>query len=336
MVSRFPPEKCGIAIYTNNLVTAMKDNKMDVITIGSMNSTADHKIKFHGISFASQIRQIIKDEQLDQIHFQYIAPYFAPKLLNQPFIKALNQDIPVTVTLHEVQYSNKGIKNKVLRHIENQICKKAKNIIVHSPLQQKFLKNKGYNNISTVLMGITPTNNKPKNNHHLLSFGILSKEKGHIHLLRAMKHLKNHKLTLAGNPVNQAYADELQSYIKKHNLNHVTCDFGWISEKKKIQYFKDASIMIMPYIWGPYTSAVIADAVSYNIPVIVSEVGAVHEIAQEYNIGKVIHPNSHIAIQKAVLNVENNYTKYQKNITAYRKVANWNAVALATHKLYKR
>ena len=82
LLSRFPPERCGIAIYSNNLLKALKKKKVDVVTIGSLGSDADYCLDLGSISLESKLGQIIKKEKLDLLHIQYVAPFFGKFNLN--------------------------------------------------------------------------------------------------------------------------------------------------------------------------------------------------------------------------------------------------------------
>ena len=185
-------------------------------------------------------------------------------------------------------------------------------------------------------MGITPLKINPRKNKTLLCFGIISREKGHPYLLEAMKSLKDHDLILAGNPVDKKYQQELSTIIKENKLNNVIVDFGWISEERKAHYYEMASILVLPYTWGPYTSAVIHDAMSYNMPVVVSKVGAVWEVIDVFKTGSVVKPKNSKALIKGIKDVEKDFSTFTKNINKYRKKADWIEVAKKTKSLYQR
>ncbi len=334
LVSKFPPEECGIGIYTKNLAEALKAAGTSVVTIGSLASDASYRIDFDSFFLKEKLQDIVEKESLDVLHIQYIPPYFGRLMANQNLVRALHQKVPVLVTFHEVQYETAGIRAKVLKFIEIQILRRAAKVIVHSPLQKKFLDGKGYANVENILMGIHPLQVNPRKNRVLLCFGIISREKGHKYLLEAVKSLPEYHLILAGKPVDAAYEHELREFVEKNHLPNVTLDFGWISEEKKDAYYKASSILVLPYLWGPYTSAVVHDAMSYNMPVIVTKVGAVWEIVDIFRTGKVIPPQDPRAICSAVKDVEKNFGAYLKNIAAYRKKAGWDELAKSYKKLY--
>jgi hypothetical protein len=87
MVSKFPEEKDGIAIYSENLCNAIGD----VVRIGDLGSTsADYRINFKSLLLGTKLAEIIRKEKLDILHIQYIAAgeYFGKYTLNMPVILA--------------------------------------------------------------------------------------------------------------------------------------------------------------------------------------------------------------------------------------------------------
>ena len=121
---------------------------------------------------------------------------------------------------------------------------------------------------------------------NILFFGIIAPGKGIEHLIKAMRSLKGYRLNIAGSvgkDVSKVYTESLKNL--SGGLNNVTLDIGWVSEDKKDKLFRKAGLVVLPYIWAPYQSAVLHDAFSYGIPVVVTRVGAVWEIVKKYNAG---------------------------------------------------
>ncbi len=336
LLSKFPPEECGIGIYSQNLCGSLKQNGMEVVRIGTKGSDAEYKINFSSIFLKEKIRKIIAMEKADILHIQYIPPYYSRAMLNQNLVRALKQKIPVVVTLHEVQYDSNGIRNKALRLIERQILKKADAVIVHSPLQRKYLTEEGHENVENVLMGVNPKNAKARRNKNLLCFGIVSREKGHKYLIKAMRLLPEYNLTIAGKPADSKYEDELLGEIKELGLKNVKTDFRWVEEQAKENYYMESSMLVLPYTWGPYTSAVAHDAMAYNMPTIVTRVGAVWEIVDIFRTGAVVPPCEPEKIKEAVESVEKGYEQYIRNIQHYRKLADWKRIGSVYKEIYSK
>lgn len=339
-LSRLPPEKCGISIYSGNLVSELKKSNLEIVTIGTKNSESDYKINFSSLNLKEKLERIIKKERINLLHIQYIAPFFGRYDLNYNIIRAFSIKIPIITTLHEVQYSSKGLKNKILARIEKEIVKKSNIVIVHTPNQKRYIKEK-YNkkNIECTYMGLYLKKEHPRKGKKILFFGILSHNKGIEYLISSMKYLKDYKLTIAGSigkNVPITYKEKLIKKASINNLKNVKFDVGWVSEEKKAQYYKNADIIVLPYVWAPYQSAVLHDAFSYGIPVVVTKTGAVWEIVDLYKTGAVVKPKSPKAIAEGIKKVTGNYDKYKKGIRRYKKEANWKAVAAKHIYLYKK
>ncbi|MBR9699257.1 glycosyltransferase family 4 protein [Candidatus Woesearchaeota archaeon] len=331
MLSRFPPEKDGIGIYTEELVQALR-KKVKVIKIGSLHSDADYCLDMKSSLLHEKLKHIIKKEQLDLLHIQYIAPFYS-KMLNYNLLKALKQAIPVIVTLHEVQYHTETIKQMALAKIEGLVVKRASRVIVHTERQKAFLEKKyAVKNVKNILMGFNMEEMSRKGKN-LLFFGMISREKGIPYLLKAMSLLKGFHLTVKGNPISNQIGEEIHNELRR--CEEVDYELGWIPDKEKQASFRKANIVVLPYTWGPYQSAVIANAMEYGLPVVVSKVGAIWELVEENGLGEVVSPRNPKQIADAIKEVYINYPSYLKTIAAFRKKANWSQSAEKHYQIYK-
>ncbi|MBW2981180.1 glycosyltransferase family 4 protein [Candidatus Woesearchaeota archaeon] len=321
----------------------LKKLGLKVIKIGTKKSSADYKLNFGSVFFRKEVKKIIKKEKLDLLHIQYISPWYGKYLLNMGLISLLKDtEIQVVVTLHEVQYSRKSsnipqdLKFKILQFIEKNIVKNSSKIIVHTPCQKKFLEGRYHvNNVDCVYMGLNLNKiKKKKPGKNILFFGMLNFGKGVEYLIRAMKYLPDFRLIVAGRAVRKDYKRLLMEEGK--DLNNVNLHIGWVSEKDKRKYYENADVVVLPYVWAPYQSAVLHDAISYGLPVVVTKVGAVWEIVELFKCGELIKARSSKAIAEGVKKVFRTYNRYKKGIEAYRREANWEAAAKKHLEVYKR
>ncbi len=333
MVSRFG-EKDGIAIYSDNLVEALRKEGCEIITIGGKNSKSDYKVDLQSIRLKYIIADIILKEKLQLVHFQHIAErsYYGAHTLNLNFIHALSQKVPAAVTLHELHYLARNVKEHIVSKIEKAIIKKAAWIIVHTKGQQKFLQKKGCENATVIRMGVKTRPMHKLKGKNILFFGMISKAKGVNYLLEAMKLMPEFKLTVAGRIVEKSTGKKLM----ENPPPNATLKFGWVDEEEKNELFHSNDILAMPYTDAPYQSAVLHDAMSYGLPVIVTRTGSIHDIVEEFNCGQVIEPANAKAISNAAKHCIENYSDYQKGIENYRKIANWQKSAQDHINVYKR
>jgi glycosyltransferase involved in cell wall biosynthesis len=336
-VSKFPEEKDGIAIYSEHLCNTLKGQGHYVVEIGDLGSTnAGYRIDFKSLLLGKKIAQIIEKEKLDILHIQHIAAgqYYSKYKLNLPVILALLQKIPVVVTLHEVQYHCRAARQMVLCMIEKAMVNGANAIIAHTPLQAGFI-NKKYrtDKARCIFMGVKNSKRLAKKSNKILFFGMISEGKGVEYLIEAMKLLPSYKLMVAGKAISAAYAEKLKQAAE--GMKNANVKIGWATEAEKKKYLSDASMMVLPYVWAPYQSAVATDAVSYGIPIIATKVGGNWELVQEFKSGKVISHADPKAIAQAVKDVNAHYSNYLKGIEQYRKAANWDAIAKNHISLYR-
>jgi len=332
VVSKFLPEKDGIAIYTENLLNNFKGS---IIKIGNFSSKTDYRIKFDNFDFYEKINPIIKKEKIDLIHFQYIAAWYGKYALNYPFIRALKAiKIPKVVTLHEVQYDNKGIKNKILEIIEKKIVKYADKIIVHTPRQAEFI-NKKYktDKAECIYMGVNIKENDPKKGKNILFFGMISEGKGVIDLIKAKKYLLDYKIKIAGRPVTKSYENKIISAAKEGDIE---LKLGWISEEGKDKLYRWANIIVLPYRWAPYQSAVLHDALSYGLSVVVTKVGAIWEIVNRFKCGVVAKKGDSQDIANSIKFCFENYNKYTLGVRKYQNIAKLKNSVVKHRELYNK
>lgn len=336
LLSPFPPEKDGIAVYSDNLLIGLGKNRKHIITIGRKGSKADYIINFKALYLKKELEKIIKKERLDLIHIQYVATFFNKSLLNYNLIAALNLSVPTIVTLHEVHYSNKGIKNKILSYIEKKVVEKSNKIIVHTPKQKKFLQKKyRKNEIITIYHGLRLNKiPKRKNDKNILCFGMISHGKGVPYLIKAMEYLPDYNLSIAGKIVDKKSKEEITNSLKKSSAN-IKKEFGWIDEEKKGEYYKKANCVVLPHIWAPYQSGILHNAVEWGLPVVVTRTGALHEMVELFKFGEIVKPRNPKEIANGIIKVFKHYKKYEAGINQYRKLANWPKIAKSHLQVYK-
>jgi len=338
IVSTFLPEKSGIAIYSNNLVDNMRGvNDLEVVTIGTLKSNTDYRIKLDSLELFKDLNKIIEKESPEIIHFQYIASLYGKYTLNLPFLRALKRiRAPKIVTLHEVQIDSQTVKEKILSSIENKVVGYANRIITHTGNQAELI-NKRYRTkkAECVYMGMEVKGNMPQKGKNILFFGMLSEGKGVTYLIRSMDYLKGYKLKIAGMPITEKYKNKiLQEKEKAKNSKEIEMELGWVAEKEKDSLYRWANIVVLPYTWAPYQSAVLHDALSYGIPVVVTRVGAICEIVEKFHLGITVEPKKPAGLSEGIEQVHSNYNSYQYGILKYSNEANWKTTGSHHIKLY--
>ncbi len=334
-VSRFPPEKCGIAIYSDSLTRQLEKSGIDIIRIGTENSDTDYRVDFRSPSLGKKLKDIIKRESLELMHFQYIASYFGKYSLNLGFIRALNTGIPSIVTLHEVQYDT-SLRTKILAGIEKRVIRNTDKVIVHTPNQKAFLDKKyrlAHGKTASIFMGLSLNKGHKKRNRNILFFGLLNKRKGIEYLIKAADFLSHYKMKIYGTSIDGNYTDFLRREAGRRK--NIELNFSWITERRKKSLFEWADVVVLPYTWASYQSAVLHDAFSYGLPVVVTRTGAIWEIVDAFKCGEIVNVRDEKSIAKGIENVLDNHQFYKNGVRKYQKRANWAEIAKEHKKLYQ-
>ncbi len=333
LVSPLPPDKCGIAIYSNNLLRELKSS-VEVVTVGNRESDADSRIDFGAISLGGEIAKIVDREKASLVHFQYAAALFGRKTLNLNFIGALKQKVPVIVTLHEVQYEARSIKQRLLAWLERRIVSNSSKIVVHTQKQKDFLETKyKARNIARIYHGLELHPLAGKKGKSILFFGIISKDKGILHLVRAMKFLPDFSLNIVGSVADRNFEKELLKEID--GMKNISYKFGWVSEEERWETYRKANIVVLPYLWAPYQSGVLHNSVSVGLPVVVTGTGALPEMVERFRLGEIVRPADGKALAEGIARAYLNYDSYKRGIHEYRKEAGWATVAKDHVRLYE-
>ena len=183
-------------------------------------------------------------------------------------------------------YHNKR-KKLALYAFQKAIVEEASLIIVASDYEaesiRKYFKNK---KIIIIPHGILlPKNNiihKQNSKRICLYLGRVNQSKGIRELLNAWIKLspKNWELHIAGTPDQKEYLNELKTIINgKSGIKFL----GNIRGRKKINVFKSSSLFVLPTKTENF-GIVIAEAFSYNLPVITTK-AAPWEVIRERKLG---------------------------------------------------
>ncbi len=335
MVSKFMPEKDGIARFSKNLCNELsKSNK--VIKIGDIGSeSADYKINFKSFNLKALLQKIIEKEKLDILHIQYIAAYFGRHTLNLNLLQALSQKIPVICTMHEVHYNYEGynfLRKSVLKFLEKEVVMRCDAVIAHTLNQKRFLERKYKTKTAEFIhLGLELFEIHKRKDRTLLFFGKISRTKGLELMIKAMKLLPEFRLQIAGSFVDKNYEKHIRKLLV--NAENISSKFGWVSDEERWKYFKNSDAAVFPYLKIQNQSGALNDAVSAGIPVVVTRVGALCETVEHFKFGEVVDKTPE-ALAEGIRKAMKNYDKYKKGLEEYRKEANWKRVAERHLELY--
>jgi glycosyltransferase involved in cell wall biosynthesis len=150
--------------------------------------------------------------------------------------------------------------------------------------------------------------NDPPKGQTILIFGYMSPYKGVTVLLEAFEKivqaLPNTKLIIAGTDnVNfRGYLAQLKNKIKIPNVKFT----GYVDEKDVPSLFKEASIVVLPYLSCLGNSGVFNIACSYGKPIIASDLPEFRELISMGASAILVPPNDSAVLSKAIFSLLNN------------------------------
>lgn len=263
-----------------------------------------HLIDSYNIFTKNKIEKIIKDEKPDIVHTNNLAGFS-----DIVWKIAKKYDIKVIHTLRD--YYQLCPKSTMFKNGVNCLTQCSDCKIYATPRKEmskyvdvvvgisKYILNKhlsfGYfpNAKSEVIYNSVPlieNNTKKDNKEKIISFGYvgsLSPSKGIEFLLEKYQGLKlpNTELLIFGKGINREYEQNLKSKYEQENIIFK----GFM---KPEQIYSQIDILIVPSLWNEPFGRIVPEANSYNIPVLVSNMGGLSELVTNGKNGYIFELNN--------------------------------------------
>ena len=132
----------------------------------------------------------------------------------------------------------------------------------------------------------------PPEGRTLLFFGLIREYKGLDVLLRALPEIKDARLVVAGDPVDPVPQAD----------GAVDWRLGFVPDAEVRTLMAEAAAVVLPYRQLD-SSGVLATAIGYRRPVVVTDVGSLGEIVREFGAGEVVPVDDEEALAKACTRV---------------------------------
>lgn len=163
----------------------------------------------------------------------------------------------------------------------------------------------------------------------LLFFGVARRNKGLHTLLRAMRDLDDCTLTVAGRFDELRYQQEIRTMVEQLPPGRVELVDRFIEDEEMGKIFGESSLVVLPYVTFAAQSGVLHDALSYGLPVIVTDVGALGESVRRWGIGQVVPPENEAALAEAVREMltPHRYVQASRAVDQVREDLSWNRSA---------
>jgi len=137
---------------------------------------------------------------------------------------------------------------------------------------------------------------------NLLTIGACNIVKGTKYIVTAMSHLQdlNVMLDLVGPYDTQdSYYIEVNDIIERNNLRDRVKFHGFLGKQDLSRLFLDCDIYVLPSLFEGY-GIVIAEAITYGLPIVATNVGAIPELIQNGVNGILVNPGDSRALATAI------------------------------------
>lgn len=272
-----------------------------------LNIIIEYKTQYFGFKKALE-----KFGNPDLVHVQVIYPFGWLALF-----LFYTKNIPYIITEHWTGYTKKSntYEGKRRKFLTKKIAKHASCITTVSESLCKAMKYHGLKNNYYVIPNVVNTNPKktPKPNKtkiEILTVGNLKNEhknvEGIIKTLKTISKIRNDfHLTIIGDGKDRKF---LETLVKSLSISSLVTFTGQISDNELENYCNRSDFFVMNSNYETF-SVVTAEAIGYGLPVIVTRCGGPEEFVNK-EVGIVIEPNNPKQLEEAILNMLQNFQKY--------------------------
>ena len=173
----------------------------------------------------------------------------------------------------------------------------------------------------------------------LLFFGLIRARKGLDVLIRALPRIVESvpsvRLVVAGDPI-----DDVRPYRELAAGLRVSSRIDWrlafLPEDEIAEWMYRASMVVLPYREG-VSSGVLATALGYGRPVVVSDVGTLGDVVRRFHAGRVVPPGDERALAEACADLladSRAWRDVADGTQAAARALTWDAAAEAHERAY--
>ena len=171
----------------------------------------------------------------------------------------------------------------------------------------------------------------------LLFFGVIRPNKGLHVLLDAMEDLVDCTLTVAGQPQDVRYLEQIRAMVRRSPSGRIELVDRFVEDDEMIRLFDQSSLVVLPYTSFTAQSGVLHDALAHGLPVVATDVGALGESVRSWDIGQVVPPNDAAALAAAIRRMltPDRYVRASGAVSRASKDLSWNRVAEVLIEAYR-
>jgi glycosyltransferase involved in cell wall biosynthesis len=230
-----------------------------------------------------RLRARIRSLDPDIVHVQWLP---RPEL-DVHWLRRLARRQPVVLTAHDVVP-----RRSAARRVWPKVLESVSRVVVQSHHAVEELIDLGVprEKIARIPHPVFALEELPSpDGRTLLFFGLIREYKGLDVLIRALKEMPEVRLVVAGDPVDPiAPVRELAQLLGVDA--RVDWRLGYLLESEVRDVMARAAAVVLPY-YRLDSSGVLATAIGYRRPVVVTDVGSLGEIVREFGAGEVVPPH---------------------------------------------
>jgi glycosyltransferase involved in cell wall biosynthesis len=293
------------------------------------------------------LQWVERQPDLDLIHFQEHTPWLAPRL----FRTLRRRGIAVVETVHNIFLHRYWTAAHRLAHdrLERAAWRECDALIVHTEGLRRELSSflgPRHPPIHVTPHAVWRVPGAPRRAEEpsetnllgpLLFFGVIRPNKGLLVLLKAMEHLPERTLVVAGMFDSPDHREKVRREIDLRLPGRVELHDGFVSDEEAAEFFDRCSVVVLPYTAFASQSGVLHQALAHGRPVVVSEVGALGESVREWGAGEVVPPGDDRALAEAIARLlrPEAYCAAAEAVARVRGGLTWASMAEATLDVYR-
>ena len=175
----------------------------------------------------------------------------------------------------------------------------------------------------------------PPTGSMLLFFGLIRAYKGIDVLVRALAHMPDVRVVVAGDPLDPV--EPLQELARELGVDdRIEWRLGFLPDGEVAQLMHDAALVVLPYRRTD-ASGVLATAIGHGRPAVVTDVGSLGETVRDFGLGEVVPPGDERALAEACIRLLDpaRLQAAFEGTRAARKALTWDAAALEHERVYE-
>lgn len=298
-------------------------------------SRARYAVK--GLEYLPSVRRLTRrlaELEPDVVHVQWLS---LPRV-DLRWLQRVAAERPTVFTAHHALPRAGGSGLEVRRRVYGLVAR----VIVHSRRAVEDVSSLGVDRERIAYIphpvfesgvGEEPS---PPTGSTLLFFGLLRAYKGLDVLVRALAHLPDVRLVVAGDPLDPV--EPLRELARGLGVaERIEWRLGFLPDGEVAAVMRDATIVVLPYRRTD-ASGVLATAIGHGRPAVVSDVGSLGETVRDFGIGEVVPPDDERALADACLRLLNDRDRLAAAFEGTRTARNaltWDAAAEQHERVYE-